>query len=242
MGWVASLLLESPLPPPRWLLSGNERRAQAGIVVRRLFERRARHTPWHEGHYLHDLGRAYPLFGAGRVVPAAEVEEALGDELGHLNPPLVQGWASGLAFLALLVMILAMRGLAEPENTRAFWTGAAMFVGAPALWLASQLVMGIVQREIELCQHGVAVRRWSDVWLHRPGRVLDEPDALCGTLTAHGVRLVGATGSAVVATRLWPPSAREALQDELESWGIRFGNERAQHRQHRRRQRAGPAA
>lgn len=33
------------------------------------------------------------MFGAGRYVTGVEIDSALEDELTHVNPPMLQGWA-----------------------------------------------------------------------------------------------------------------------------------------------------
>lgn len=107
------------------------------------------------------------------------------------------------------------------------------------MWAALEILIGWQEHELELCQHGVAVWTWTDVWFRRPGRVLDDPALLEAAVTSDELRLTGPTGGVAVDLRIWPPSAREALHDELEAWGVTFGHRHGAHhhagRRHGRR-------
>ena len=234
MGWISSLLLESPVPPPSWLPAGSELRAQARSIVHRVFERRAMHRAWHPGHYLHDLGSAYPFFGSVRFVSGDEVEAELEAELTHLNPPVFQGW--GLVFVVGIVVafLYVLRDVGNAAHGESLPGALAALVGCLGLWLAIEIVAGRQEREVELCQHGVAVRRWTDVWLRRPGLVLDDPALLEAKQTGNELQLVGPSASVAISLGFWPPSAREALHDELEAWGVAFGHRHEDHQVARR--------
>jgi hypothetical protein len=235
MGWVSSLLLESPVPPPLWLPAGNARRAQARSIVRRVFEQRARHQAWHPGHYLHDLGSAYPFFGGGRFVSGDEIETELESELTHLNPPVFQGW--GLVFVVAIsfLLLFVLRDAAYASDGEQLPIAIGGLLACLVVWAGFEVLVGRLERELELCEHGVAVRRWTDVWFHRPGSVLDDPGVLEATVTGDELTLVGPSGSVAVSLRIWPPSARDGLHDELEAWGIVFGHRHEQHHHVRRR-------
>lgn len=223
MGWFSSLLLESPVPPPRWLPTGNARRAQARSIVQRVLEQRAGHQAWHPGHYLDDLGSAYPFFGGSRFVSGDEIEVALEDELTHLNPPVFQGW--GLIFVVAIstALFFILRAAAYSPDGESLPTAVRVFLACLTVWAGIEVIIGRLERELELCQHGVAVRRWTDVWFRRPGRILDDPAVLEATMIDDELRLAGPGGSVAISLRLWPPSARDAIHDELEAWGIVFG-------------------
>jgi hypothetical protein len=239
MGWIASLLLESPAPPPSWLPSGAERRAQARSIVHRVFERRAMHKPWHPGHRLHDLGTAYPFFAGVRFVSGDEVEYALEDELTHLNPPTFQGWAIVFVVAVAVAGLYVLRDVGNVQDGASLPDALAAMFGLVGAWVAIQIAAGSREREIELCQHGVAVRRWTDVWFHREGVILDDPALLDAALTSRELRLSGPSASASIPLDVWPPSAREALHDELDAWGVAFGDRRRErHGSRQRHQRA----
>jgi hypothetical protein len=224
MGWIAAILLESPAPPPRWIPTGNERRAQARTIVQRMFESRASHQAWHPGHYLHDLGGAYPIFGGSRFVSGDEVEADLEDELSHLTPPIFQGW--DLVFVVALgaALLYVIRDIGIEDDGRDLPRALLTVVLLLVLWAVVALAVGARERELELCQHGVAVRTWIDVWFHRPGHTLEDPAVLEAKIVESGLRLSGPSGSMDVSMTLWPPSTRDAMHDELEAWGIEFGH------------------
>ena len=149
MGWIASLLLESPVPPPNWLPTGNDRRARARSIVHRVFERRAMHKAWHPGHYLHDLGWAYPFFGGGRFVSGDEVEAELEDELTHLNPPILQGWGIAFAVAIAIAFLFVLRAAGNPQHGDALPVALAAFLGFLGLWVAIEILAGWQEREVE---------------------------------------------------------------------------------------------
>jgi hypothetical protein len=235
MSWVSWLLLESPVPPPRWLPAGNDRRARARAIVHRIYERRTGHQAWHPGHLLHDLGSAYPMFGAGHYVSGDDIDSELEVELSHINPPVFQGWV--LIFIAAIsvLALFILRDAGFPELRSSLPDVLRQFAACLVAWLGVELLVGQLEQELELCQHGVAVRRWTDVWFHRPGRILDDPAVLEASLTGDQLKLAGPQGSVAISLRLWPPSAREAIHDELEAWGVEFGHRHDEHHHARRR-------
>jgi hypothetical protein len=232
MSFLASLLLESPAPPPNWLPTPTERRSRARVVVQGMLARGRQHRSWHKGHYLHDLGRTYPLFSASRIVTADEIGDAVDTSLLHLNPPVYQGWAVGFAILALAALLVALSGAAPGADVRVLPLGLLGVLASIALWIVVEIAIGSRTIELEICEHGVALRRWLDVWLDRPGQVIDEPTQLSAAFGPNHVVLSGSFGEADVSLNLWPPSARVALPDDLEAWGVKVDRHDGPH--HRR--------
>lgn len=170
---------------------------------------------------MHDLGSAYPLAGASRVVTADEIGDAVETSLLHLNPPVYQGWAFGFAIATLAAFLVALAGAAPGADLKVLPLGVLAVATSIAVWILVEILVGSRTTELEVCEHGVALRRWLDVWLDRPGRIIDEPTQLSATFGSDRVVLTGSFGEADVSLRLWPPSARFALPDDLEAWGVK---------------------
>src|SRR5579859_6962409 len=116
MSFLKWILLESPVPPPNWLPSPTARRSRARVVIQCMLDRRRQHRPWHKGHYMHDLGGAYPFAGPSRIVSADEIGDAVDTSLLHHNPPVFQGWAFGFAIAAVVGVVVALAGAAPGAN------------------------------------------------------------------------------------------------------------------------------
>jgi hypothetical protein len=215
--WLADLLLESAAPPPNWLPNRASRLADARLTLRRRFGHgRATNRP---GHHLRDLGSAYPLFSGSRVVSGSEIEADVEEDITSVNPPILQGWAAIGLVAAVAGEVSGFVAIADGELTRAL----ARFIGSAVVWLAAVGIVGAYQREIALGSTGVVVRRWTDVWLGRPGERVGEPPAVrIGQVGRHRVDVVGDHTTMSFDIRLWPRSAREDLVEEPPIWGVRM--------------------
>jgi hypothetical protein len=236
MGWVSDLLLESPVPPPRWLPDSSSRRAQARDIIRRMFEGQGRHLAWHSGHVMHDSAPGLYGYGMSRYVSGDEIEDAVENELTHLNPPIVQGWSMFFVVAAGIATLLILRGAFASTRGSDLGLGFEWLAAIAIGWFLIRLVIGWNERELELCDHGVAIRRWTEIWFHRPGQVLGFPPTLIAAINRDGLVLSGPDGSAVVPLRFWPPTARAAIHDELDGWEVSFGHRPDSHgHPHRRK-------
>lgn len=220
MSFLRSLLLESPVPPPNWLPSPTARRPRARVVVQGMLARHQRHVPWHHGHRLHDLGSAHPLFASSRVVSADEIGEAVETSLLHLNAPVYQGWALAFALIAFGAFVVALAGAAPGADRQTTPLALLALLGTIVAWIVLEIAIGGRTTELEVCEHGVAVRRWLDVWAGRPGQVIGAPTQLRASFGTDRVVLSGGSRTLYVSLRLWPPSARSTLPDDLEAWGV----------------------
>jgi hypothetical protein len=234
--FIEDLLLESPVPPSNWMPSRAERLADARDTLRRRFGEKHEQAQ-RPAHRLRDLGSAHPLYSGTRIVSGERIEADLEADVTTANPPILQGWAVILLVVvggSMLAGLVALR--------RSGWEVAlALFVGVPCAWVLLVVLSACGQRVIELGVDGVRIRRWTDVWLGRPGRGLGSPEELHATLP-HPYHLViaGKAGSVRLGLRTWPPSARADAIDELPIWGIEcdFGHHRHHHSRRTRRSRA----
>jgi hypothetical protein len=221
--WLRDLLLESPIPPSNWMPARSERIANARATLRRRFGQ-AQDAPPPRAHRLRDLGGAYPLAGGTRYVSGESIEADLEADITSVNPPVVQGWAYLAAIGAAWLFLLGL-GTSRQDPLR----GLLEMAGAPVAWLALQAAWGFGQRMLELQEDGVHVRRWTDVWLRRPGQRLGAPGAVRARLYASSaVELIGADATVRIPLRTWSSTARADLVDEVPEWGVdcSFGRRR----------------
>ena len=230
MGWLSELLLESPVPPSSWMPNDTERRAQARLVIERMGKPERTTHPSLKPHYLRDTGWAYPFNSATRVVSADEIEDDLAESLRRLNPPVIQGWAAGLAGLTVLAQVLAIPAATGTAPDAPM--GLAMLLLAPFAWLALVLLAGLLETEIVLGRDRVALRSWTQAWLRRPGRALGDPATLRARIGPGRIRFSGPATSAGVSLRLWPTSAQRTLADDLRAWGVGGTQGRRRRRHH----------
>ncbi len=115
------------------------------------------------------------------------------------------------------MVALRLVGLDDQQAAR---TGLLLFVGAPIVWLIAVAFGGFFEREVELQANTVAIRRWTEVWLRRPGHHLAPASAVRATVTPRGLRLAAGVHAEQVATRLWPSSAIDEIKDDLQIWGV----------------------
>lgn len=236
MGWVSELLLESPVPPPRWLPDSSSRRAQARDIIRRMLAGQVRHAAWHPGHVMNDAAGLGMGYGMSRSVSGDEIEAAIENELTHLNPPVVQGWSIFFVLAAGVASLLILRGAFVAADASDLGLGFDWLAAVVIAWYLLRLAIGWNERELELCDHGIAVRRWTDIWFHQPGQVLGFPPTLIAAMNRDALVLSGPNGSAVVPLRFWPPTARAAIHDELDGWEVSLGHRPGNHgHPHRRK-------
>jgi hypothetical protein len=221
MGWFAELLLESPIPPAVWMPDAVERRSRGRAIVDAIVRGRPRHKGWHRGHSLHDLGGVFAGFGFKRYISGDEVEEEITSVLTHLNPPIAQGWTYALIVALAWIALLVLRAAGLPDAgalPRALLDLAIALVGCGGVVFA----YGWFQREIEVCEHGIVVRRWTDVWLRRQGFVVGLPHDIRARIHAARIELDGpGTADVAFSTTFWPPSARAGLGGDLSALGLR---------------------
>jgi RimJ/RimL family protein N-acetyltransferase len=221
VSWLADFLLESPVPPAVWLPSPSERRSRARLVVEAILKRRPPHRGWHPGHRLRaDLGSPFGSFG--RSVPGTDIEAEIESVLTHLNPPIFQGWVVLLLVPVAWLLLVVLRAAAPGQELDAMPRAvAALGVGVLAVAVIV-LAAGFHQREIEVCQHGIVVRRWTDAWFHRHGMVIGMPEAIRARVREGHLEIDGpGTADVRISLSLWPPSARRDLARDLEALGLR---------------------
>jgi len=222
--WFApDALLGSPIPPPRWL------------------DRRSRSRHYRGAHVMSDLG---PMYGHGssRSVPGRWIDFELEEVRGHVNRPVVKGWAFGLAIVGLIVMYAAFLWLSGASRSDP-WPGVITFIAIPIGWFAALFLVGHFEVELELRPHALAVRSWIDLFFDRPGADLGPPAHVTATWLDPGhIRLASPTADIVVSMRLWPSWMRTGIADHLDHWGIELHDPAHPHshgsRKHRREREA----
>jgi hypothetical protein len=136
-----------------------------------------------------------------------------------VNPPIVQGWAWCLAFAGIVVALLGMDRLGHSY----VMDGQAliMVLGPLPVWFAAGLVSGFFSHDVELKDGEVCVRRWTDVWFGRKGRVVGSASTMHAVLSCgNHLHLAGDAGVVVVSLTMWPDSSRQALEERFERWGV----------------------
>ncbi len=237
--WLRDLLLESPVPPARWMPTREERLADARQTLRRRFGEQAeeQHPP---SHQLVDLTlSAHPFPSAVRYVPGESIEADLEADITSVNPPILQGWALALLVVVCIEVFFGLAAFARPSSVDVP-TVLLELLGAPLIWLGVVLLWAAVQQTIELTERGVRTRRWVEIWTRRRGRQLGQPGLLHASLhRPFDLRIDGPEGSVSVSVRTWRASARADLIDELPLWGIDcdFGRHRHHHERGRTRRR-----
>jgi hypothetical protein len=217
--WLDDLLLESVAPPSNWLGTRAQRLADARLTLRRRFGA-AREAPAARSHALRDLGGAHPLFAGSRIVGGDEIEADLELEITSINPPVVQGWIVAAGVIVFIAELLLMKQLFADAGASAA-RGFATVVVVPLVWLALIALVGWFERDVELDEGGVAVRRWTDRWLRHPGLRLGQPNDLTARLDGRfGLVLASPQRTIRASTRLWSQTARQDLVDELPLWGV----------------------
>jgi hypothetical protein len=160
-GFLPDILLGSPIPPPRWL------------------DRRSRSGRYRRAHVMSDLG---PMYGHGssRSVPGRWIDFDLKDVRGHVNRPVVKGWAFGLAIVGLIVMYGAFIWLSS-AGRRDPAPGLIAFIALPIVWFAALFLVGRFEVELELRPHALALRSWIDLFFDRSGIDLGPPARITAT-------------------------------------------------------------
>jgi hypothetical protein len=201
-----------------------------------MFAGQARHPAWHPGHVMSDSAPGVYGFGMSRFVSGDEIEDAIENELTHLNPPIVQGWSMLFVVAAGVATLLILRGAFVSAKAPDLGIGLEWLAAVAICWFLIRVVIGWNERELELCDHGVAVRRWTDIWFHRPGHVLGLPASLIAAVNRDALVLSGPDGSTVIPLHFWPPTARAGIHDELDGWEVSCGRRPDNHgHPHRRK-------
>jgi hypothetical protein len=210
--WLVDALMGSPIPPPNWL------------------DPRRRSSGWTSPHGFVRLG--FTL--RGYHVPAPRIAAEL-DELNTcVNPPLVQGWAWCLALVGVVATLLGFRGIRMSEAADGV---ALLMVLLPIpVWFAAVFAGGFFSHDVELRDGLVYVRRWTDVWLDRRGRLVGPRREIHAALSCGDhVQMVGGGEAVVVSMTMWPNSSRQSLEQRFEYWGIELefpGRHHPHHPQH----------
>jgi hypothetical protein len=218
MRWLADALLGSPIPPPVWLDPSH-----AGSGWRAPGSRRYRYK-----------------------VPAARIQAELEEMNSRVNPPVIQGWAWLLGLVCVGAWLLGLWLLAHGTGS-ATALGPILFVAPLPAWAVMVWIGAFLSHDVELRDGEVLVRRWTDVWLGRRGRVVGGRESAHATLRENSVELSGEAGTAEVSMAMWPSSSRRALQERLRAWEIPLGaagqphGERPHHARRRRRVRGADA-
>jgi hypothetical protein len=238
---LRDLLLESPIPSSIWMPTRSQQLADAGLTLRRRFGQ-ARVS--RRAHRIRDIAPSH-LPGMGvRSISGETIEAELEEDITAINPPTIQGWAWLLLVPVGLVMLLGLGRIAAFD-----WaTGLLLLAAGPAAWALLVFVWGVAQHEVALNESGIALRRWSDQRLGRPGVALGYPGEVRAIVAERDVTLRGPRGASVLHLWLWPPSAIADLHDKLPAWGVDsddFSDPDHHHRHqrhHHRRRRDGASA
>jgi len=167
---------------------------------------------------MRDLGRAHPLIGASRSVPADAVAAAVDVDIRTINPPVTQGWMVALLAFASVPVLL---GLAEVAGRdRDIGHAAALLVGPVVVALAVIALASARLWMLELHDGAVLARTWLAARLGRRGRDLGPASALRSDLLGDTLALHGPHGGIRLSMLGWPPSARLDVFDELPIWGV----------------------
>jgi hypothetical protein len=206
--WIADALLGSPIPPPNWL------------------------DPRHGGPGWHAPYGGY--FSGPMHVSGSYIQAELADLNSCVNPPVIQGWAWCLALACAGAALLGIRSayLGSPAELSVM----VLTLGPLPAWVCCVLAGGYVSHDVELRRDSLYVRRWTDVWLGRRGRLVGSRSSVhaalsCGT----HLQLEGDAESIVVSMAMWPSSSRRDLEDRFEKWGIELefpGRHHAHHPAH----------
>jgi hypothetical protein len=219
MGWLRELLLDSPVPPSNYLPDRRSRLADARSILRRRFGLEASRPP---SQRIRDVGSAHPFATGTRVVSGAEIQAELEADLTTVNPPMMPGWLVALMAIALGAFVFGLRIVFAPDAPSEVGAGLWLIALAFVVPVAAALVAGAHLRMIELDETGVSVRRWDDVWLGRPGRLLGPAAGLTARLRAHTHLILDGpvSGPVDISLRAWPPEALAEITEELPTWGI----------------------
>jgi hypothetical protein len=225
VSWLRDILLESPMPPANYLPDRRSRLSIGSAVLR------GRQTNL-EPRQMHDLGPAYPLLGAGRVVSGERIVEELEADLRTVNPPIVQGWmVIGLVLAAAVSVFGASLG-----GDRSL---AAPLAGLSILVLgALVVVVATAMKTVELRGDHVVVRSWLGVRLGRKPLDLGPAAHMRAQIDGSTLLLEGPAGQVRISIRGWPGTAQRDVIEELPIWGVtapwsRRPSRRAQRRQRR---------
>ena len=167
-------------------------------------------------------------------VPAGYVRAELEALASCVNPPVVQGWAWCLALLGAAVMILGFIGMRHqgPGDPRSI----AMVVAPIPAWLMAILLGGFLSHDVELGDGDLYVRRWTDVWFRRKGRLVGPRSSVHAVLSCGSHLQLASDGRVVVVSMaMWPSSSRQALEERFEKWEIELefpGRHHVHHPQH----------
>jgi hypothetical protein len=149
-------------------------------------------------------------------VPGERVQEALDALHSCVNPPVIQGWAWLAAIAGLGCALL---GLDELKHSEA--SGFLLLFGPLPGWFLAVFLVGFFSHDVELRDGSVCVRRWTDVWLGRPGRLVGARETVHAVLSCGShVQLEGDASATTVSMWMWPKSSRDLLAERLERWGI----------------------
>jgi hypothetical protein len=194
--WVADALLGPPIPPPRWL------------------DPRNRGNDW-----VAPPAGLWPFGGMSFHVAAGYIDAELDALASCVNPPVVQGWAWCLSLACAAAMLL---GLSEIGHHGAGDGQAIAMILLPIpAWFVALLIGGFFSHDVELREGSVHVRRWTDVWLGRPGRLVGPRSSVHAVLSCGShLHLAGDAGVVVVSMAMWPSSSRRALEERFEKWEI----------------------
>jgi hypothetical protein len=198
VSWLVDALMGSPVPPPNWL------------------------DPRHLGTGWRSPAPSWTTLGTGRsyLVTHEQIAVELEELNTCVNPPVIQGWAWCLALAGVAVTLLGFRGL---RTDGAGDVSALLMVLAPIpVWFVAVFIGAFFSHDVELRNGVVYVRRWTDVWLGRRGRVVGPRQEIHAVLSCGDhVQMVGSAGRPVVVSmRMWPNSSRQSLEERFEHWGI----------------------
>ncbi len=215
--WFVDAMLESPIPPPRWL---------------------GKDSPEDVPFTLQDAAPyTIPQLGVSeivRTVSAAEIRAEREDLRAHINRPVLQGWAFWLAIGVIgfdVFDLIQVRGADGPAVT--LWL--VLFAAAPIVWFGLVLAAGRANRVIELQGRTIVVRSWLDAWFGRTGTILGPADKVAISVDpADLVSLNGPLSEARISIFLWPSSSRHDLGHHLSSWGAQVEGADRLHRRPRR--------
>lgn len=154
-------------------------------------------------------------------MPGRWIDFELKDVRGHVNRPVVKGWAFALGIIGLVAMYAELIWLSNMTPRPTLLPAILVIFTPPVLWFVALFAVGHFEVELELRPQTLAVRTWTELFLDRPGIDLGPPAHVTAMWLDLGhFRLNSPTAEVVVSMTLWPSWMRAEVGDHLDHWGI----------------------